>query len=372
MNPKQTLHTLLSYAGLTINGPHPYDPQIHNEQLYQRILTGGSLALGESYMDGWWDCEALDEMVCRLIRARVNEKVGMSFETLFYILKSKILNLQSKRGARKVIDEHYDLGNDLYMSFLDPYNQYTCGYFAQTKDDLNKAQEDKLDLICRKLQLKKEDHLLDIGCGWGGLAKFAAEKYGCTVTGVSISDEQIAYAQSYTKGLPVEILKCDYRDLTGSYDKVVSVGMIEHVGYKNHRTMMKTVRNILKDDGLFLLHHIGSNKTTTLADPWFHKYIFPNGLLPSIKQIAEAIEGIFVMEDWHNFGPYYDPTLMAWMKNFDAAWPQLKEKYNERFYRMWRYYLLSMAGAFRSRQNNQLWQIVLSKNGVLGGYTSVR
>ncbi len=256
------------------------------------------------------------------------------------------------------------------MSFLDPYNQYTCGYFKNT-NDLNVAQQQKLDLICKKLQLKPDDRVLDIGCGWGGFAKYAAEHYGCHVTGISISDEQIKFAREFTRGLPVEIIKSDYRDITGTYDKVLSIGMFEHVGYKNYRTYFKVVNSVLKADGLSLLHTIGSPISKKSGEPWVEKYIFPGGMLSSVAQIGKAVEGIFVMEDWHNFGADYDKTLMAWLKNFDAAWPKLKKKYDERFYRMWKYYLLSFAGVFRAR-DIQLWQIVLSKNGVPGGYSSVR
>ncbi len=360
----------MSRAGLTVNGPNPYDPQILDDRLYGRVLAGGALAAGESYMDGWWECERLDELACRATSARLNKKFGLDIEAALYVLGSKLLNLQSKTRASQVAERHYDLDNDLYMSFLDPYNQYTCGYFKDTAD-LNVAQERKLDLICKKAGLVPGDLVLDIGCGWGGFAKFAAERYGVHLTGISISDEQIAYAREFTKGLPVAIQKMDYRDLSGSFDKVVVVGMIEHVGHKNYRTLMEIVHRVLKDGGLFLLHTIGSHKSSTRTDPWTHKYIFPNGMAPSVRQLAAAIEGLFTMEDWHNFGAHYDKTLLAWMKNFDAAWPRLKEKYDERFYRMWKYYLLASAGAFRSRKN-QLWQIVLSKGGVPGGYVSIR
>lgn len=370
MTSKQKIAELLSLAGLTINGPNPYDPQVHDERLYDRLIAGGSIAAGESYMDGWWDVACLDECIAKILNVYVDKKFSMSLEILAYFFQAFILNLQSKSRAHQVAVEHYDLGNDLYLSFLDPYNQYTCGYFNDATN-LNVAQEQKLDLICRKLGITKSDRVLDIGCGWGGFAKFAAERYGCHVTGISISDEQIKYAKQFTKDLPVEIKKMDYRDLSGTFDKIVIVGMIEHVGYKNYRTLMSVVRRVLKDDGLFLLHTIGGDESLRIGDPWTHKYIFSNGMVPSVAQLGAAFERFFIMEDWHNFSAYYDQTLMAWFKNFDTAWPTLKEKYGERFYRMWKYYLLSFAGSFRARRN-QLWQVVLSKNGVPGGYRSVR
>ena len=278
--------------------------------------------------------------------------------------------MQSKSRSKEVAEKHYNLSSDLYMSFLDPYNQYTCGYFKDT-DDLNKAQEQKLDLICKKLRLSSKDRVLDIGCGWGGFAKFAAERYGCHVTGITISDEQIKYTEKFCKGLPVTIVKSDYRDFKGKFDKVLVCGMIEHVGYKNYGTIMKMVHRCLKDDGLFLLHTVGSNTSVRFIDPWMAKYIFPNSMLPSIRQIAGAIEGLFIVEDLHNFGAYYYKTLMGWFKNFNKNWDKIKAKYDERFYRMWTYYLLCCAGTFRSRKN-QLWQIVFSKNGIKNGYKSIR
>ena len=278
--------------------------------------------------------------------------------------------MQSKLRSRKVAKKHYDLSPALYESFLDPYNQYTCGYFKDT-NDLNKAQEQKLDLICKKLKLSSKDKVLDIGCGWGGFAKFAAEKYGCQVTGISISEKQVNYARKFCQGLPVTIINSDYRDLKGTFDKILVCGMIEHVGYKNYQSLMKIVHRRLKPDGLFLLHTLGRNISKTTGDPWMLKYIFPNSMPPSIKQLTEAMEGLFVVEDLHNFGQYYDPTTMEWFRRFDKNWDSIKHNYDERFYRMWKYYLLSGAGAFRSRITN-LWQFVLSKRGIRGGYESIR
>jgi cyclopropane-fatty-acyl-phospholipid synthase len=367
---KTVIEKLLVIADVKINGTRPWDIKVNDERLYDRILAKGTLGLGESYMDGWWDCEKLDEMVYRVLKARLRDAVSKNLTSVLHVLRSKILNLQTKKRSKKVAREHYDLGNNLYMAFLDPYNQYTCGYFKNTKD-LNKAQEQKLDLICKKLKLKSSDKVLDIGCGWGGFAKWAAEHYGVHVTGISISDEQIAYAKKFTAGLPVDIVKMDYRNLTGIYDKILVCGMIEHVGYKNYGKITKIVKEHLAADGLFLLHTIGRNESATTVEPWMEKYIFPNSMLPSAEQIAKAINGVFVMEDWHNFGQYYEQTLLAWWKNFDDSWLEFREKYGERFYRMFRYYLLSCAGAFRAR-DMQLWQIVLSRQGIEGGYESVR
>jgi len=285
-------------------------------------------------------------------------------------LLARIFNRQSKKRAFQIGEKHYDLGNELFRNMLDKQMIYSCAYWKDAFV-LDEAQEAKLNLICQKLGLQPGMKILDIGCGWGSFAKYAAEKFKVKVIGITVSKEQVELGKRLCKGLPVEIRLQDYRDVKEKFDCVVSVGMFEHVGYKNYRTYMKVVHHCLKDNGLFLLHTIGKNKLETSADPWINKYIFPNGMLPSGRNIGKAIEGLFIMEDWHNFGAYYDETLMAWYKNFEKNWGEIKPNYDQRFYRMWKYYLLSCAGSFRARKI-QLWQIILSKKGVLGGYKSIR
>lgn len=361
---------ILSQIGIKINGQSVFDPQIQNEKTYQRIFNDGSLGLGEAFMDGWWDCEQLDEMMARVLRHRLDRNIHLTKMELFYLIINSLFNLQTMRRAFIVGKKHYDISNELYAAMLDKNMIYSCAYWKDA-DNLEQAQINKLDLICRKLYLKPGMSLLDIGCGWGGLAKFAAENYGVSVVGITISKEQYELAKERCKNLPVEIRWQDYRELNQSFDRIVSVGMFEHVGYKNYPSYMKVVQQCLKDDGLFLLHTIGKDYTTRVGDPWITKYIFPNSILPSLKQIAKASEKIFVMEDWHNFSADYDKTLMAWYSNFNNHWHELKNKFDDRFYRMWKYYLLSCAGAFRAR-SIQLWQIVFSKNGKFGGYLSIR
>ncbi len=355
------IRELLSDAGIGVNGTNPWDIQIKDERWYGRVWRDNSLGLGESYMDGWWDCQRTDEMICRLLRSGIEEKIKGNLSYLIRFLPAVLFNLQSTARARMISDRHYDLGNNLFLSFLDPYNQYSCGYFKETLD-LDRAQQNKLALICAKLNLQASDNVLDIGCGWGGFAKYAAEHYGCTVTAVNISQEQLRYARKFCNGLPVHFMDCDYRSIKGRFDKIVSVGMFEHVGRKNYREFMKVVHRCLKNGGAFLLHTIGGNISKVGCDAWVTRYIFPNGMLPSIAQIGKAAEGLFVIEDWHNLGPHYDKTLMAWHDRFQKAWPELKEIYDTRFKRMWEYYLLSSAGAFRAR-NIQVWQIVMTKSG---------
>lgn len=367
---KQFISELLANADITINGNHPWDIQVHNEQVYPRVLHDNILGFGESYMDQWWDCERTDILVEKIIRAKLDTKIKANLPLLMKTFLAKIFNLQTKDRAWEVGKKHYDLGNLLFQHMLDSRMTYTCGYWKDAKT-LEEAQTAKLDLTCRKLQLKPGMRVLDIGCGWGSFVKFAAENYGVKVVGVTISEEQAHYAQELCKNLPVSIRLQDYRDVNEQFDRIVSLGMFEHVGHLNYRTYMETAHRCLTQDGLFLLHTIGCNQTMYTSNPWTTKYIFPNGMTPSIMLIGKAIEHLFVMEDWHNFGADYDKTLMSWHDNFNKAWDKLKNHYDERFHRMWNFYLLSSAGEFRAR-DMQLWQIVLSKSGITGGYIAAR
>lgn len=362
---------LFALAGIEINGNRPWDLQVHDERFYARLLSGGSLAAGESYMDGWWDAEALDELCTRVHRANLAGRIG-NWETMWLALKARVLNRQKKSRAAEVAQEHYDLGNDLYEAMLDPRMQYTCAYWKDA-DSLDQAQENKLRLICRKIGLRPGMTVLELGGGFGGLAHIIASEYGCHVVSYNISREQVAYGREWCRGLPVRFEQKDYRDAeyeSELFDRVVSVGLCEHIGRKNYPAFLALANRKLKAGGLFLLHTIGGNASFDYTDPWVDKYIFPNGMIPSVAQLGKAMEGLWVVEDWHNFGPDYDKTLMAWWQNFDRAWPMLQAKYSERFYRMWKYYLLGCAGGFRAR-TLQLWQIVLSK-GDIGAYTPVR
>jgi cyclopropane-fatty-acyl-phospholipid synthase len=361
---------LLATADIKVNGDRPWDIRIKNKGVFDRVASSGSLGLGEAYMDGWWECEALDHFFFNLLRHGIEQKFRTSLPVIANAIKAMIINRQSRRKAFEVGEKHYDAGNDLFEKMLDPHMAYSCGYW-QEAENLQQAQEAKLEMICQKLLLAPGMKLLDIGCGWGSLVRYAARHYGVSAVGVTVSKEQAALARERCAGLPVEIRLQDYRKTEGSFDAVVSVGMFEHVGYKNHRTFMKVVRRCLKDEGLFLLHTIASNNTVRNCDPWFEKYIFPNSMLPSIKQIGAAMEQYFIMEDWHNIGVNYDRTLLAWHENFERNWHTLKDRYDERFHRMWRYYLLSIAGCFRSRFL-QVWQVVMSPHGKLGGYTRLR
>jgi cyclopropane-fatty-acyl-phospholipid synthase len=356
---------LLLKADIKINGSRPFDIQVNNPHFFKRVLQHGSLGLGESYMDGWWDCPRLDIFFQQILRAGLDKSTPTHWRDLLRVASARMTNLQSKRRAWVVGKKHYDLGNDLFSLILDPYMQYSCGYWKNA-ETLEQAQLAKLKLICEKLQLQSGMTLLDIGCGWGGLSVYAAKNYGVSVQGVTISREQQKLAQKRCAGLEVEILLQDYRDLNNQYDRVVSVGMFEHVGPKNYQTYFNVVARNLKSDGLFLLHTIGSKQTKANVDAWTNKYIFPNGCLPSVANIASSSEKLFVIEDLHNFGADYDLTLMAWYQRFIQGWNQIADHYDERFKRMFSYYLNACAGAFRAR-DIQLWQIMFSPSGVNGG-----
>lgn len=356
---------LLDKAGIMINGPRPFDMRIKHPDTLMRILQEGSLGLGESYMDGWWECDRLDVFFDKVLTAKLDQQLPSHLKDILRIARARLFNMQTRHRAWQVGKEHYDLGNDLFNAMLDPNMQYSCAYWKDA-DTLADAQVAKLKMICEKLQLKPGMKVLDIGCGWGGLAAYMAKEHDVSVVGVTISKEQQQLAQKRCEGLPVQIMLQDYRDLNEEFDRIVSVGMFEHVGPKNYRTYFNVVNRCLKKDGLFLLHCIGSNTSGVKADAWISKYIFPNGCLPSIRQIADEAEGHLIMEDWHNFGADYDKTLMAWDENFVRAWDSIKDNYSPRFYRMFRYYLNACAGAFRAR-DIQLWQVLFSHSGLRGG-----
>ena len=366
------LADLAARAGFRFNGDQPWDVKVIDPRLYRRILMHGSLGFGEAYMDGWWECDRLDQLFHRLLLVDADRHIDswMRLRLFGEVLRHAVFNLQSSQRAFQVGERHYDIGNDVFATMLDPSMSYSCAYWPEAST-LDEAQRNKLDMICRKLDLQPGEHLLDIGCGWGGLAQYAAANYGVEVFGITVSEEQRKLALERCAGLPVNIELLDYRELSGQFDKIVSVGMFEHVGPKNYRKFFTVAERLLKDQGLFLLHTIGSYRTTLKLDPWIDKYVFPNGRLPSAEEIASAVENRFLIEDWHNFGADYYRTLMAWWEKFENGWSALEEKYGGRFYRMWKYYLMSCAGFFRARQG-QLWQVVLSKRMHAGVYRSVR
>ena len=356
---------LLAETDVGFEGRQPWDIRVHNTGFFQRVLAHGSVGFGESYMEGWWDADDLDGLLYRLLMAELDVKYR-TWDLRLAALRARLFNLQKGPRAYEVGRRHYDLDNAVYRAMLGRRLIYSCAYWKGA-DNLDDAQVAKLELVFRKLGLRPGMRVLDIGCGWGEALKLAAERHGVEGVGITVSREQAQHAAELCRGLPVRIELADYRNLQERFDRVFSIGMFEHVGAKNYRSYMQVVRRCLKDDGLFLLHTIGGNTSTLTTDPWIQKYIFPNGMLPSIAQIGASIEGLFVMEDWQNLSVHYDLTLAAWRANFMAHADELRQKLGGTFMRMWRFYLSASAAAFRARKN-QLWQIVLSPNGLPGGY----
>lgn len=357
---------LFAGAGIEVNGSEPHDIQVHDPEFYTRVLRDGSLGLGEAYMDGQWDAERLDDALYRVLRGQLDVKARGNVSMVVHVAKAKLWNLQNPLRAFQVGEQHYDIGNELYEAMLDPTMAYTCAYWRGGAKDLHEAQIAKFDLICKKLGLAPGMRVLELGCGWGGFAKYAAQTYDVSIDGLTVSKEQVAFGKESVAGLPVDIRLQDYREARGSYDAVVSIGLMEHVGPKNYREYMQVVDRCLKPGGVALVHTIAGNRTIDHMEPWFAKYIFPNAVLPTVAGLGAAIDDLFVCEDVHNIGPDYDPTLLAWFERFDAAWPALQKsspgKYTDTFYRMWKYYLLSSAAGFRARYT-QLFQMVLTRAG---------
>lgn len=358
---KETVRAILAEADILIDGRRPWDLRVLNDRLFSRVLAGGSLAAGDAYVEGWWDVPRLDQFFHRLFMADLHERFARSWSTRLDLFLARYQNRQSPRRSSAVAERHYNLGNDVFQAMLGKSMTYTCAYWDGAQN-LDEAERAKLELVCRKLQLEPGMTVLEYGCGWGAFAKHAAEKHGVGVLGVNIAEEQVKLGRQLCRGLPVELRVQDYREVQGRFDRVVSLGIMEHIGPKNYRAYMERASRCLKDDGIAFIHTIGRNDSAFRCDPWFDRHIFPNGAMPSLQQLAAAAEGLFVVEDCHNIGPHYDPTLMAWHDNLTRAWPGLRDKYGEPFYRMMKYYLLSSAGAFRSRRS-QVYQLVLTKPG---------
>jgi cyclopropane-fatty-acyl-phospholipid synthase len=366
----ETLRRLFEGAGIAIDGDHPWDIQVKDARLWRRVALQGSMGFGDAYVDGWWDCRAIDELVHRLLARDQRAAEARWWARAAGAAWARLVNLQAVSRAFQVGEAHYDIGNDLYRAMLGDDMVYSCAWWDGGAQTLEAAQRDKLELVCRKIGLAPGMRVLDIGCGWGSFARHAAQVHGAEVVGLTVSRQQAALARERCDGLPVEIRLQDYRSCDGRFDRVVSIGMFEHVGPRNYATFMDCVRARLDREGLFLLHTIGSNISYWNSRSWITRHIFPNGHIPSIAQIGRACERRFVVEDLHNFGVDYDRTLMAWEARFRAAWPRLRKagaRYDDRFYRVWRFYLLSCAGAFRAR-HIQLWQWVLCPDGLTSGY----
>jgi cyclopropane-fatty-acyl-phospholipid synthase len=359
LRPRQIITELLSECDVHVNGTAPYDIRVNNDDFYTRTLLNGSLGLGESYMDGWWDAPDLEGFIYRLLRAGIDQRVWNWRRAAAFCIAS-VFNLQKRDRAFQIGERHYDIGNDLYEAMLDRRMIYSCGYW-DSATTLDSAQEAKLELIFKKLGLTSGQRVLDVGCGWGGALQLAATQYHIEGVGITVSQAQAELARKRCEGLPIVILLKDYRELNSTFDRIFSIGMFEHVGVKNYRTYMEIMNKSLRPDGRFLLHSIGSVNATNHSDTWIVKYIFPNSMLPSQLQITQALEGLFTIDGWQRIGTHYEPTLLAWRDNFEKHWPTLKATRDERFYRMWRFYLSVSAAAFRAGTID-VWQVLLLPN----------
>lgn len=357
-NLQETVERAFAVADVRINGGRTWDIDVLDRRFYTDVAARGALGLGESYMNVWWDCADLAQMFCKFLKARLDRDRPIDWARVVVWLKAKLTNRQRKSAATANVHRHYDHGNELYRNMLGRWMLYSSANWERA-EDLEEASEGKFAFICKKLKLHAGQRLLDIGCGWGGFAKYAAERHSVQVVGITLSQEQVKYARQFCSDLPVEIRYQDYRQLNEKFDHIVSLGMLEHVGPKNYRRYMKIVRNSLKPGGLFFLNTIGANESGCGLNPWTDKYIFPGAVLPSMAQIGAAIDGLFVMEELRDWADLYDKTLMVWFERFHSNWNKLKANYSEQFYRMWKYYLLSSAGAFRAKAIRD-WQIVLS------------
>lgn len=377
---ERTVRELLALGTIELNGPKLWDLQVTDRRFYKRILTGGVLGFAEAYIEGWIDCEQMDELIARLLQAGIKQKLKNNWRLMLHLFQSQIFNLQALSRASQVADAHYNLSNRFYEYMLGESMAYTAAYYKNATS-LDEAQYAKYDLVCRKLQLKPGETVLELGCGWGGFARYAAEHYGCRMVSVNISKQQVRYAKELCRQWPVAVFRCDYRDEACynpdkiRFDKAVSIGMAEHVGPKNHRRLFGTVFRQLKPNGLFLLHTIGSDRSLTACEPFTHKYIFPNSVIPSLKQLSSAAEGWFVTEDLQNFGKYYFNTLKEWYTNVKSNWQSIQAldytKFNSRFDRIWSFYLLGGMGMAKSKANH-LWQIVFSGKAYRDLYEAVR
>lgn len=349
------VRALLARAGVVVGGGRPWDIRVRNPGFYRRVLAGGSLAAGEAYVDGWWESDRLDEFFHHVFKAGLYERFTFNPWSKLRLQAARFFHLQGRSGL------HAELGNDLFRAMLGPRMSYTCAYWKDARG-LDEAEEAILELVCRKLELKPGMSVLDMGCGWGAFARYAAERHGVSVVGVDIADAQVSLGRELCKGLPVALRVQDYREVRGRFDRVVSIGLVEHLGPKDYRSCMAASALCLKADGMALVHTIGQNAAARRCDPWFDRNLFPNGAAPSLSRLAGAMEGGFVVEDVHNIGPHYDPTLLAWNENLSRRWPELSEKYGDRLYRALKFCLLSSAGVFRARRS-QVFQIVMTRPG---------
>ncbi|TMW56093.1 hypothetical protein Poli38472_008741 [Pythium oligandrum] len=349
---------------------------VHDEEIFLDWVNRGMLAIGESYMAKKWEAVTpLDEVLRRLLAQPTEKrrKLLKSWNAKLVGLSAHIFNYQSPSRAGIVGSYHYDLGNDFFKLWLDPHMQYSCAYFKDIEDtDLDGAQRLKMHMIAQKLKLEPGMRVLEIGCGWGGLACYLAKNYNVHVTGITISNEQLKEARKWAEREGVSHLTSfeyqDYRGMHGQFDRVLSIAMLEAVGYKNMDMYYSVIERCLKPGGVAVVHSVTSNTSRKIPiQLWILKYIFPNGFLPSLQQMMKFTERKLIVEDVHNLGPDYDKTCFVWNQRFQEQWklgkienPMKTQSNPEVFKRMWEFYLLYCCAGFRQR-TLQLTQTVYSK-----------
>ncbi|WP_088243550.1 class I SAM-dependent methyltransferase [Calothrix rhizosoleniae] len=345
---------------------------IHNPHTYDRVLAFGALGFGEAYMDGWWDEENnnLVELLCLFFRSNVYSKARrrITIPLLLNVITQRLRTVPTRiQNSRKNVQHHYDLGNDFYQHFLDPTMTYSCGYRIRETDSIEQMQLQKYELICKKLALQPGESLIDIGCGWGGMLIYAAEHYGISGTGITLSVEQAALAKERIeqKGLSdkIKIVIADYREIQGQYDKFVSIGMFEHVGKGSFATFMQKASEFLTPNGVGMLHTIGTQGNERIG-AWTAKYIFPGGYIPQLHELTQELWAAKLsVAHCENLKPHYAETIKHWAANFTtnrAKIASLGATYDERFFRMWYLYLQSSEASFRDG-SLQVYQILFYK-----------
>jgi cyclopropane-fatty-acyl-phospholipid synthase len=354
-NAEARVRDLLARAGVAVDGGRPWDIRVANPAFYRRALDGGSLAVGEAYADGWWEAERLDEFFHRVFKAGLHERLAPSPWSGWRSLAGRLFGRRGRTHAPEA------LGSDVFRAMLGRRMSGACAYWKDARA-LDDADEAALELACRKLELKAGMSVLDMGSGWGAFARYAAERHGVSVVGVDISQERVQLARELCKGLPVALRVQDYEEVRGRFDRVVSLGLMEHAGAGSCRAVMAAAARCLKADGVALIHTAARNRAAGPRERWPAAGVLLEDGAPALSRLAAAAEGLFVIEDVHNLGTHYAPTLLAWHENLARRWPGLSGRYGDRLYRTLTFGLLSTAGRFRARQG-QLYQIVMTRPG---------
>ena len=356
-----TVQDFLQQADIRVDGSRPWDIKICHPDFFKCIMQQGLLGLGESYMDGWWECERVDILIYKFLTGRLDEYLPIHLHNILNLFSAKLLSLKPDHVSLTSGNKEHEIGYDIFAVMLDNYMQYSCGLWREGTS-LDEAQTAKLQMICEKLQLSPGMRILDLGCGWGGTAEYMARHYGVYVEGITDSTEQQKVAQARCRDLDVTIMLGDFHDcIDDQFDRIISLGTLQNIELRNYQAFFKRIANSLNPDGRCLLQSIGKDQFVNHVGLWINKYIFPRGCLPSEEQIVRSTQPYLHIEDWINLGGDYDKTFMSWEKRINDAWPELKDNYSPRFKRMLDYYLCSCAGFLRAKKLN-MWQMVFSRN----------